>query len=167
MKYTKHGIRATEESVNSVGPKIGKKISLIFVRLLLIAVIGAGIIGLAAGIGVFKGIIAPDIGNIDVTPKGFSTFIYDKEGNQTAKLVASDSNRIPVSWDMIPENLSNAFVAIEDERFYSHNGIDIKGILRAGVTAIKNRDLSQGASTITQQLLKNNVFTGWTEQYNR
>ena len=90
MKYTKHGIRATEESVNSVGPKIGKKISLIFVRLLLIAVIGAGIIGLAAGIGVFKGIIdsAPDIGNIDVTPKGFSTFIYDKEGNQTAKLVA-------------------------------------------------------------------------------
>ena len=55
MKYTKHGIRATEESVNSVGPKIGKKISLIFVRLLLIAVIGAGIIGLAAGIGVFKG----------------------------------------------------------------------------------------------------------------
>lgn len=166
MKYTKHGIRATEESVNSVGPKIGKKISLIFVRLLLIAVIGAGIIGLAAGIGVFKGIIdsAPDIGNIDVTPKGFSTFIYDKEGNQTAKLVASDSNRIPVSWDMIPENLSNAFVAIEDERFYSHNGIDIKGILRAGVTAIKNRDLSQGASTITQQLLKNNVFTGWTEE---
>ena len=114
MKYTKHGIRATEESVNSVGPKIGKKISLFIVRLLLIAVIGVGIIGLAAGIGVFKGIIdsAPDIGNIDVTPKGFSTFIYDKEGNQTAKLVASDSNRIPVSWDMIPENLSNAFVAI-------------------------------------------------------
>ena len=166
MKYTKHGIRATEESVNSVGPKIGKKISLFIVRLLLIAVIGVGIIGLAAGIGVFKGIIdtAPDIGNIDVTPKGFSTFIYDKEGNQTAKLVASDSNRIPVSWDMIPENLANAFVAIEDERFYSHNGIDIKGILRAGVTALRERDLSQGASTITQQLLKNNVFTGWTEE---
>ena len=58
--------------------------------------------------------------------------------------------------DKIPKNLANAFVAIEDERFYQHNGIDIKGIIRAGVQVIKDRRLSQGASTITQQLLKNN-----------
>ena len=64
----------------------------------------------------------------------------------------------------IPENLANAFVAIEDERFYEHNGIDIKGIFRAGMIAVKNRDLSQGASTITQQLIKNNVFDNWTNE---
>ena len=66
--------------------------------------------------------------------------------------------------DKIPKNLANAFVAIEDERFYQHNGIDIKGIIRAGVQVIKDRRLSQGASTITQQLLKNNVFDGWTDE---
>ena len=66
--------------------------------------------------------------------------------------------------DKIPKNLANAFVAIEDKRFYQHNGIDIKGIIRAGVQVIKDRRLSQGASTITQQLLKNNVFDGWTDE---
>lgn len=164
--YSKSGIKAKQAELNSVSLKLGKKLGLLAARLILIAIIGAGVIGIAAGIGVFKGIIdtAPDITNIDVSPTGFSTFIYDKNGNQTAKLVASDSNRIPVGMDKIPQNLSDAFVAIEDERFYSHNGIDIKGIMRAGVTALKDKDLSQGASTITQQLLKNNVFTGWTSE---
>ena len=56
-------------------------------------------------------------------------------------------------------------VAIEDERFYDHNGIDLKGILRAGIIGITNGGhFSEGASTITQQLLKNNVFTNWTNE---
>ena len=58
----------------------------------------------------------------------------------------------------MPKCLQFAFIDIEDERFMDHNGIDLKGILRAGVVAIKNKNLSEGASTITQQLLKNNVF---------
>ncbi len=166
MNYTKSGIRASEEAVNSIGTKIAKKFTLFVIRLFIIALIGSAVIGGAAGLGVFKGIISssPDIGTINVTPTGFSSFIYNNQGQQTAKLVASDSNRIPVSWDMIPKNLANAFVAIEDSRFYSHNGIDIQGIMRAAFVAIKKRNLSEGASTITQQLLKNNVFTGWTEE---
>ena len=87
--------------------------------------------------------------------------LYDREGNQLTKLVAENSNRIYVTIDKIPEHLQHAFVAIEDERFYEHNGIDIKGIMRAGYTAVSTRDLSQGASTITQQLIKNNVFDKW------
>ena len=55
-------------------------------------------------------------------------------------------------------------MAIEDERFYEHNGIDVRGILRAFVKNITSGDLSEGASTITQQLLKNNVFTNWTQE---
>lgn len=166
MNYSKAGVRAKQTKLNSPGTKIGKKLGLIVARLILIALVAGVVIGTSAGIGLFKGIIdsSPDITNIDVSPTGFSTFIYDIQGNQTAKLVASDSNRIPVTFDKIPENLTHAFVAIEDERFYTHNGIDIKGIMRAGFTALKDRSLSQGASTITQQLLKNNVFTGWTSE---
>ncbi|MCR5657225.1 MAG: PBP1A family penicillin-binding protein [Butyrivibrio sp.] len=166
MNFGRKGIRDQQQELLSGTKKWGKKISLISFELVLVALIGLMVIGICAGIGVFKGIIdtAPEIGNIDVTPTGYSTFVYDTEGNQTAKLVSTDSNRIPVTWDMIPENLAHAFVAIEDERFYKHNGIDIQGIIRAAVVGITSRDLSQGASTITQQLLKNNVFTGWTSE---
>ncbi len=166
MNFGRKGIRDQQQELLSATTKWGKKISLISLELMLIAFIGLGVIGVAAGIGVFRGIIdtAPEIGNISVTPTGYSTFVYDTEGNQTAKLVSTDSNRIPVSWDMIPENLQHAFVAIEDERFYKHNGIDIQGIIRAAFVGLTSRDLSQGASTITQQLLKNNVFTGWTSE---
>lgn len=102
--------------------------------------------------------------NIDVSPSGFSTFVYDIDGRQIGKLVSSDSNREPVPMSQIPENMAHAFVAIEDERFYQHNGIDIQGIFRAAWIGIKNRHFSQGASTITQQLIKNNVLTSWTSE---
>ena len=166
MNYGKKGIVQQARSLNSGTDKWGKKFGLFGFYILLAAILGVVIIGCSAGLGVFNGIrdTAPDISNIDVTPSGFSTFVYDTDGNQIAKLVSTDSNRIPVTWDMIPENLAHAFVAIEDERFYEHNGIDIHGIIRAGVRGITSGNFSEGASTITQQLLKNNVFSGWTDE---
>lgn len=170
MNYGKKGVRKRQQALHSKSTKWARKIGFTFIQLCLIALIGVGIVGVSAGIGIFKGVLAtaPDIGNIDVTPTGFSTFVYDIEGNQTAKLVSTDSNRIPVTIEMVPEDLKNAFVAVEDSRFYSHNGIDIKGIVRAGVVGIQNKlkggDFTEGASTITQQLLKNNVFTDWTSE---
>lgn len=170
MNYGKKGVRSKQKELHATSQKWSRKIGFTLVQIILISLIGLGIIGASAGIGVFKGIIAtaPDIGNIDVTPTGFSTFVYDIEGNQTAKLVSTDSNRIPVTIDMVPEDLQNAFVAIEDSRFYEHNGIDIKGIIRAGVVGLQNiasgGTFTEGASTITQQLLKNNVFTDWTSE---
>ena len=166
MNFGKRGIVKQAKTLNSGTSKWGKKLSLFGLYIMLSLIIGIVIIGASAGIGVFNGIIAtaPDIGNIDVTPSGFSTFVYDTEGNQIAKLVSTDSNRIPVTMDMVPENLTHAFVAIEDERFYDHNGIDIQGIIRAAVRGITSGHFSEGASTITQQLLKNNVFSGWTNE---
>ncbi|MBE5851907.1 MAG: glycosyl transferase [Lachnospiraceae bacterium] len=166
MNYGKKGVRNRQKQLNANGVRWGRKISIFVLEILLLLIVSAGVIGIVAGIGVFKGILAtaPDISNIDVSPSGYSTFVYDIEGKQTAKLVSADSNRIPKAMEDIPEDLAHAFVAIEDERFYEHNGIDIQGIIRAGFTAIKDRNLSQGASTITQQLLKNNVFTGWTSE---
>ncbi len=167
MNYSKKGIRKKQQSLQATSTKWSRKALLAILNLSLLAVLSIGIIGASLGIGVFKGIIdtAPSIENIDVTPTGFSTFVYDLEGNQIGKLIAADSNRIPVAHDMIPEDLAHAFVAIEDARFYEHNGIDIKGIIRAAWVGISNGfDFSEGASTITQQLLKNNVFTGWTSE---
>lgn len=167
MNYSKKGIKERQKSLHASSHKWSKKLLLAVMNLMVLGILAIGVIGASAGIGVFKGIIdtAPSIENIDVTPTGFSTFVYDLEGNQIGKLIAQDSNRIPVAKDMIPENLAHAFVSIEDERFYEHNGIDIKGIIRAAYVGISNGfHFTEGASTITQQLLKNNVFTNWTKE---
>jgi len=165
--YSRRGIKNKQHSLHMYSTKITKKILLLILNLALLAIIGLAAVGISLGLGIFKGVIdtSPSIENVDVTPTGFSTFVYDNEGNQIAKLISQDSNRIPVTMDMIPENLAHAFVAIEDERFYEHNGIDIKGIIRAAYVGVSNGfHFSEGASTITQQLLKNNVFTTWTSE---
>ena len=166
MNYGKKSIRKKQRQLNSKSTKFSKMFLLAFLKALLICMISVCIIGVCLGIGMFKGILAsaPDISSLDVTPSGYATVVYDNSGKQIAKLVGTNSNRSYVKMDQIPENMANAFVAIEDARFYQHNGIDIKGIIRAGVTAIKTRHLGQGASTITQQLLKNNVFEGWVTE---
>ncbi len=164
MNYGKRGAKKRRRALTAISTRLGKMIAVNFFIALLICCISAGIMGVCAGVGLFKGILAsaPDISTLDVRPTGYSSTIYDNQGNQLTKLVAQNSNRVYQTIDKIPVDMQHAFVAIEDERFYEHNGIDIKGILRAGVVALTSRDFSQGASTITQQLLKNNVFTGWT-----
>uniref|UniRef100_UPI0025F90670 transglycosylase domain-containing protein n=1 Tax=Butyrivibrio sp. TaxID=28121 RepID=UPI0025F90670 len=166
MNYGKEGVRKQETALRNGTGRWGKKLGTFLFKVVLLAIISVIILFISAGIGAFQGIIdsSPDISNIDVTPSGFSTFVYDSEGNQIAKLVSTDSNRIPVTLDMVPKDLQNAFIAIEDARFKDHNGIDIQGIIRAGYVAITTGSFSEGASTITQQLIKNNVFTGWTEE---
>ena len=151
--------------MNSPATKVGKFCGVSLFTLATFGVCVAGVAGLCVGVGLFMGVVdtSPDISNVDVAPAGYSTTVYDNEGNQVTKLVAENSNRVYVKLDKIPLDMQHAFVAIEDERFYTHNGIDIKGIMRAGVKALSG-NLHQGASTITQQLLKNNVFTSWTEE---
>lgn len=166
MNYGKKSIRKKQRQLNSKSIKFTKMFLLTFMKAILVCMISACIVGVCLGIGMFKGILAsaPDISSLDVTPTGYATVVYDASGRQISKLVGTDSNRTYVGKDQIPQNMADAFVAIEDERFYEHNGIDIKAIIRAGVSAIKTRHLGQGGSTITQQLLKNNVFEGWVNE---
>lgn len=166
MNYGKKGAKKRQKTLTSKTAKLGKMFGVTFFKALLICFISVGVIGLCAGIGLFKGILdsAPDISTLDVRPTGYSSVVYDSEGNQLTKLIAQNSNRAYQTMDKIPVDLQHAFVAIEDERFYDHNGIDIKGIIRAGVKGLTTGHFSEGASTITQQLLKNNVFTGWTSE---
>lgn len=165
MNYGKEGAKKQAKKLSAKSPKVLRKFKVVSYKLLLVCafalVVGVGF----TGFGVYKGIIdaSPTIEAMDVTPTGYLSTVLDVEGNTTATLVASGSNRVYVTIDEIPEDLQHAFVAIEDARFYEHNGIDVKGIIRAGVKGIlSGGHFSQGASTITQQLLKNNVFTTWT-----
>lgn len=107
----------------------------------------AGIIG-----GAIYGYIktAPPITDDQLMIKKYTSFIYDSKNNEIAQL-KGEENRIWVDDKDIPKYLKDAFVAIEDERFYEHPGIDLKRI--AG--AVLNLGKNGGASTITQQVIKN------------
>ena len=167
MNYGKKGSKKRQAELTSKGIMYGKKMRVIFCKVLLVCCFAVAIIGGSLGFGVYKGILdsAPSIDDIDATPTGYLTTVLDNQGNEIATLVASGSNRKNVTIDEIPINLQHAFVALEDSRFYEHNGIDLTGIIRAGVTGIASGgNFSQGASTITQQLLKNTVFTEWTSE---
>lgn len=167
MNYGRRGVRVKQKALASKTIKWERKLVLSLFELMLIAMIGVGICGVAAGIGAYKGILSstPEVRFSDIVASGQATIVYDREGNEIDQYVSTDSNRIRVDMDMIPAHLGQAFVAIEDERFYQHNGIDFKGMLRAGWTFLATGgDRAEGASTITQQLLKNTVFTEWTQE---
>ena len=166
MNYGKKSTAKKRTALISLSSMMGKRARVSFIRVLFVSLIALCIAVACLGVGSFRGVIdnAPDVNDIDIMPLGYATFLYDHAGNQIRKLAAPNSNRLPVTLDQIPVDLQHAVVAIEDERFYEHNGIDVKGILRAGMKAITTGDFSEGASTITQQLLKNNVFTNWTSE---
>ena len=170
MNYGRKGVRKIQDELISRGIKFKKMGSVMLLKILLVGILAVILASVCIVIGAFKGIIssAPDISSLDVVPEGYATTVYDSEGHEMTKLIAENSNRTYVSMEKIPQNLANAFVAIEDERFYTHNGIDIKGIIRSGTTIIRTGgEKSQGGSTITQQLLKNNVFEGWATEKDR
>lgn len=93
----------------------------------------------------------------DVRPAA-SSHIYDINGNELAN-VHAEQNRVPVRLSQVPEHLKDAFIAVEDVRFYDHAGVDPKGIMRAAFANITNKGVAEGGSTITQQLAKNAYLT--------
>lgn len=167
MDFSKKGIAARRKRLSSPRDRVSHAFGVGVLRVLLLAIIAVGVCGISLGVGVFKGILAstPTIEEANIMPVGYATYLYDSDGNVIQKLSGSSSNRVAVSIDDIPLDMQHAIVAIEDERFYDHNGIDVKGIIRAGVNGIAaGFHFSEGASTLTQQLLKNNVFTDWTTE---
>nr|MCR5374980.1 penicillin-binding protein [Lachnospiraceae bacterium] len=167
MNYNKKNAGKKRKNVMSKSARLSHRFSLILGRTVLVAFFVAAIIGCCAAFGIYKGILAsaPDIRSLDVSPSGYLSTVYDSNGEEIDTLVSAGSNRQYIGIKDIPKKLQLAFIAIEDSRFYEHKGIDLKGIVRAGVTFVTSGFKSQqGASTITQQLLKNNVFTGWVEE---
>lgn len=168
MNYGKTSLKRRARQIDHKPVKVRRKIGVIFGKVLLICILILGVVGVSTVVGAVKGILAsaPDISAVDVIPTGYSTTVLASDGSEIATLVAEGSNRRSVTLDEIPKDLQHAVVAIEDERFYEHNGIDLKGIARALVADLKSMDFTQGASTITQQLVKNNVLSEQWESEN-
>ena len=124
-------------------------------KFLVICVICLMIMGASVLYG-FSSLFAPP--NMDETliPDAASQF-YDINGN-VIYTTLSEERRIPVNIDKIPKHVQKAFIAIEDNRFYEHGGIDYRGTARALVSTLSGREV-QGGSTITQQLAKNAFLT--------
>ena len=100
----------------------------------------------------------PEFNPGNLTPP-VTSYIYDRDGNELTALYY-DQNRIQISLDRIPQHVQDAFIAIEDERFYDHIGVDPTGIARAFMINLRERRFTeQGGSTITQQLIKTAFLT--------
>lgn len=122
------------------------KIISLFITLIAVCAV------LVAGFFLFAKFAPSDFLSKDIVQPAASQF-YDNKG-ELISTTDSEEDRIPVSLNKVPKNLQNAFIAVEDIRFYDHSGIDFRGIARAFVSNIFGSDL-QGGSSITQQLAKN------------
>lgn len=166
MNYGKEHLEKRKKDISSKKNMQKKRVGVRFFKALIICVLLLAVVGVG-GVGYFaKKIIdgTPTVTPSDVKPKGFTSFVYSKDGQLMEEFLQSGSNRVYKSIDEIPKYMGDAFVAVEDERFYQHNGIDLQGIIRAGVKGLTSGSFSEGASTLTQQLIKNNVFTNFLEE---
>ncbi|MGE6855139.1 transglycosylase domain-containing protein [Bacillus sp. FSL K6-2841] len=84
-----------------------------------------------------------------------NSYMYDRDGSLISEIVSNDENRVFVTYDKIPDHVKELFLRSEDRNFYDHKGIDFMGVVRALASNVKNHGISQGASTITQQLSRN------------
>ncbi len=161
MNFSRHANRKKMREISSPVTKTTKLIGTSFIRALVFGVILLAVAGAAAGFGIANAIFdsAPELDFNDLVPEGYTSFIYNQNGEVIQELSTGDANRIYVEIDQIPKHVQNAFIAIEDERFLEHNGIDMRGIFRAIFVNLQSGNMSEGASTITQQVIKNNILS--------
>ncbi|NLK68800.1 MAG: penicillin-binding protein 1A [Clostridiaceae bacterium] len=136
------------------------------VKLILIVSILVCFIAGGLGSGLIYGYIVttPELSASDLQLTKFNTFIYDVDGNVLAELKRNE-NRVWIDFVDIPQNLINAYIAIEDKRFWEHTGVDFRRFISASYYSVKatlnNEENLQGGSTITQQMVKN--LTGYKD----
>lgn len=165
MNFSKDETTKKIRNLKTRSKRLSSKLNVTIFRLFLIGIVFIGAIGVAAVAGVVNGLSAtvPGVDLINVVPSGYASNTYYRDGTHAETLAGVEANRDYVSIIDLPEHIKYAFVAMEDERFYEHHGIDMRGIMRALVSNLNERSLDYGASTITQQLLKNQVFGGGNE----
>ena len=123
--------------------------------------LGLAVVGALAALGVLSVVgyvaavaaTAPNLDELRAIDKGQSSVIFAADGSRLG-YVQSDEVRTPVPWSKMSKNMRNALVAIEDENFWTHEGVDYAAIVRAGVKNIRSGKTVQGGSTITQQLAR-------------
>lgn len=158
MIYNKSGIKDRRNELRNRRGLV--RTTAVFTVIRIVLLLFALVLAVCGGLfyGAFRGIVASTPTDYTIRPKYSATIIYDDQNREVQLLSDYSSNRIPVTYEQLPDNLKNAFISIEDERFYEHNGVDFRGIARALFNELTHSSSHQGASTITQQLIKNNVF---------
>lgn len=159
INKNKNTKKKPEKKSNKKNP-ILKAFKIFFISLLCIIVLGS-VAGLGVTLAIIKTAPALDV-NGTILNLDQPSVLYDDK-SQIMDTIITTQKRTIVHMDSVPTNLSNAIISIEDERFYSHNGIDIKRIIGAMFINVKNKVLRessniQGASTITQELIKQRMF---------
>ena len=141
MNFGEQKIKAHLREMESLGGKYRRRMLHQICLLGVLVLVWAAAAGIAAGAGMIKGIIdlAPQVSLADLEPQGFATQIYDSQGNLTETLVMSGANREEASYEEFPEHLVQAFVSMEDRRFWEHNGIDLRSIMRADFRPVRCR----------------------------
>ena len=127
---------------------------MLFVTILILGITGAG-----ALMGVAKAWVetAPQLDVSAFAQQNKTSFIYDRNGALITDFKGSE-NRVDATWDELSDNLKNAIIAVEDQRFYTHNGVDIKRIVGALIGNLLTNSM-EGGSTITCQLVKLTMLT--------
>jgi len=134
-----------------------------FVNFTLIVVLGATALATSAALLVpagstFKKAVSVRPLEVRLLAQAQRSYVFDRNGNLMTTLFHQD--RAPVRLQDVPQVVIDAVLAIEDRKFYEHNGVDIEGIMRAARTNADTGEIQQGGSTITQQLLKNTIDLG-------
>ena len=157
VKENKNNNKVNKKADKKDGNKKPKKKRKIFRKIFLVLFILALIAGLA-GVGIIAGIFSSDkylVTREELEIRNFNTTVLDSEGNVIATL-NSDENRKWRKVEEMPDYLPKMFVALEDERYYEHQGVDLKRTVGATLQFLLKRGSSNyGGSTITQQLIKN------------
>lgn len=134
-----------------------KKIARTIVSIVIWGFLGCAVLGIALAAYFAKDL--PNPSKLATYQISESTKIYDRTGTMVLYDIHGEEKRTLISFDQIPNNLKQATLVIEDANFYSHFGLDFKGILRALWYDITGRKISQGGSTITQQFIKATFLT--------
>ena len=165
--FSRFAVDRELEEMATGSARLEKKAGVIALRLVVVAILSVLVLCFAGAFGAIRGVIdnTPDISQVSIEPVGYATFVYDAGGNTMQKLSTADANRVQVSLEEVPDGVKTAFIVLEDSRFYQHRGVDVRGIVRALAVGFQSGlSRTEGASTITQQLLKNNYFQNWTEE---
>ncbi len=158
MNYSTQNNRRNVRGVKSGAKRVKNKVGIIVFRVVVALVLVGGFALAGLGIGAYMGILenAPKLNSIAKSQESFTTIIYlESTGEEIDRLDGGESREY-VTIDKIPINLQHAFIAIEDERFYDHDGVDYQGFIRATYQTLFGNS-KQGGSTITQQVIKNKL----------
>ena len=166
MDYSQKAIKEKIDAIEGKEARQRNRFYLFLLTFFVAFFLGVIFVFFSFTAGAFTEIIsnAPDVEDLTaIQPSQQKSIVYASDGSIMQELIQSGSNRVTVSYDDMPEDLVYAFVSIEDARFFKHDGVDVKGIFRAIFSGLRSGSLDQGGSTLTQQLIKNNIFNGGLE----